>query len=737
MFDGTLVQNLKKWMIVKKLLLLALAGIVAAPLLLAPPDAAAAPGRAPGNTYYFKNSMTGGSADFIARYGRVTDEVFVGDWNGDGIDTLAVRRGNQFIVNNSISGGEVPIEFTFGRPGDEVYVGDWDGDGFDTFAVRRGNMFDMRRDLLGAQGVDRIHYGRARDTVVVGDWDGNGTDTITVRRGNAYYIVNTNRTGWADRVIHYGRAGDGVLVGDWNSDGSDSLAVVRGVQFFVRNDLATGYAEYEFVYGRAGDRVYLGDWDGNGTDTFMVRRNDNRMPTLPDNNQDDRMKAPDDIQKNTSTEPPDDLGFLVGEGDEIGPGWAVNSVNATSFSKTPIVTSARTDSGEEIQTVAYYDAQANLVVARKNLTRGTEWERHITQYSGRVTDGHNSISIAVDGRGYLHVAWGMHGERMQYAKSLEPWSLYLGPIQPLTGLQEDRVTYPEFHQQSTGDLFMLYRAGTSGDGNLVVNHYSTATSTWTQVQTNLIDGRSEGKSPYWQAAVDSRDRLHVAWNWRTTPDVYTNHDFMYARSVDATGTTWERSTGEGYATPITADQAELIVPIPQGSELMNQTAMAVDDADNPYVVTYWRPEPDEPIQYMIIYLADGEWKVHNTRLRTTEFTHYSPGSNLAIMGRPKILVAGSGENAIVHLIVRDKDFYDSSATLLSSRVGSEQWSSLALTDGSVKYWEPVFDIARWQQSRQLDILVARTGGIVSSPGNYPVQNFYVLRVPDEHLNGIA
>lgn len=720
-----------------RLLLWGLAVLTAMPVLFAPAESVAAPKRAAGNTYYFKNSMAGGEADLVVRYGRAEDEVFVGDWNGDGIDTLAVRRGNRFIVNNSVSGGEVPVEFTFGRPGDEIHVGDWDGDGFDTFAVRRGNRFELRRDLVGAAGTDTIHYGRRGDSVVVGDWDGDGTDTITVRRGNAYFIVNSNRSGWADRVVNYGRAADGVLVGDWDSDGTDSLAVVRGVRFYVRNELTSGIADYEFVYGRAGDQVFLGDWDGNGTDTFMVRRNDNAQPTLPENNQHPGMKAPPEIQRNTASEPPADLGFPVGDGDEIGPGWAVNSVNATAFSKTPIVTSARTDSGDEIQTVAYYDPQANLVIARKNLTRGTEWERHITQYSGQVLDGHNSISIAVDGDGYLHVSWGMHGQPMQYARSLEPWSMYLGPIEPLTGLQENQVTYPEFHQQANGNLYMLYRSGLSGDGNLVVNHYDTSARQWTQVQSNLIDGRSQGKSPYWQAAVDSQDRLHVAWNWRTTPDIYTNHDFMYARSVDATGSAWETSTGETYSTPITAEQAELIVAIPEGSELMNQTAMAIDDADNPFVVSYWRPEPDEPIQYMVMYLDEGEWTVHNTRLRQTDFTHYTSGSKLAIMGRPKILVTGSGADAIVHLIVRDRDFYGSAATLLSSRVGSEQWSSLALTDDSLRYWEPVFDIARWQRFGQLDILVARTGGIRSTPGNYPVENFYVLRVPQDYLNGIA
>jgi hypothetical protein len=45
-----------------------------------------------GNAYLLSNSFAGGNADVELTYGRATDEVFVGDWNGDGVDTLGVRR---------------------------------------------------------------------------------------------------------------------------------------------------------------------------------------------------------------------------------------------------------------------------------------------------------------------------------------------------------------------------------------------------------------------------------------------------------------------------------------------------------------------------------------------------------------------------------------------------------------------------------------------------------------------
>ncbi|SDN35716.1 hypothetical protein SAMN04487766_1363, partial [Actinomyces ruminicola] len=42
-----------------------------------------------GNTYYISNSLSGGQADATITYGRGTDDVYVGDWDGDGTDTLA------------------------------------------------------------------------------------------------------------------------------------------------------------------------------------------------------------------------------------------------------------------------------------------------------------------------------------------------------------------------------------------------------------------------------------------------------------------------------------------------------------------------------------------------------------------------------------------------------------------------------------------------------------------------
>ncbi|WP_128683176.1 glycoside hydrolase family 16 protein [Actinomyces qiguomingii] len=66
--------------------------------------------------------------------------ILTGDWNGDGVDTYAVRIGTRVVFyNDNRVDAPVAAAFTLGRAGDTVYVGDWNGDGSDSLALKRGN----------------------------------------------------------------------------------------------------------------------------------------------------------------------------------------------------------------------------------------------------------------------------------------------------------------------------------------------------------------------------------------------------------------------------------------------------------------------------------------------------------------------------------------------------------------------------------------------------------------------
>lgn len=129
-----------------------------------------------------KNSTTTGVADSVIAYGNPNDTVLVGDWNGDSVDTFAVRRSNIFFVKDSISNGLADYTFAYGDFGDFVLVGDWDGNGSDTIAVRRGITYSLRNSTTSGVADVVFSYGNPNDIAFTGDWDGDSSDSIGVRR---------------------------------------------------------------------------------------------------------------------------------------------------------------------------------------------------------------------------------------------------------------------------------------------------------------------------------------------------------------------------------------------------------------------------------------------------------------------------------------------------------------------------------------------------------------------------
>ncbi|WP_299277967.1 CAP domain-containing protein [uncultured Georgenia sp.] len=212
-----------------------------------------------------------GTTDRVLTYGRSDDRVLVGDWNGDGVDTLAVRRGATYHLTNRLSGGQADRVVTYGRADDDVYVGDWDGDGIDTPVVRRGATYHFTNGLSGGEADRVVTFGRPDDVVVIGDWDGDGRDTFGVRRGATYHLKNSMRGGDADLVVTFGRADDETVVGDWDGDGRTTLGIRRGNDVHIRNALSGGPAHRVVTFGRPGDAVLVGDWDGDGSDSLGLR----------------------------------------------------------------------------------------------------------------------------------------------------------------------------------------------------------------------------------------------------------------------------------------------------------------------------------------------------------------------------------------------------------------------------------------------------------------------------------
>ncbi len=109
-----------------------------------------------------------------------------GDFDGDGCDSVSIWRPSQarvYIINRlgTDGGGLGAADFDFGlgNPGDRALVGDFDGDGLDTVAIYRtsaGAVY-IFNSLEATAPDDTVAIGSVTQ-VFAGDWNGDGADTI-------------------------------------------------------------------------------------------------------------------------------------------------------------------------------------------------------------------------------------------------------------------------------------------------------------------------------------------------------------------------------------------------------------------------------------------------------------------------------------------------------------------------------------------------------------------------------
>ena len=401
--------------------------------------------------------------------------------------------------------------------------------------------------------------------------------------------------------------------------------------------------------------------------------------------------------------------------------WAGSSVNVLANQSNTLITEGGS------QYAAFYDADARLVLARRTL--GSEaWSTQVTPYTGNVTDAHNTVALAVDGAGYLHVAWDHHAQPLNYARSVAPGSLELGPKQPMTGTLENLVTYPMFFRQPDGGLLFLYRDGRSGRGNIVLNRYDlggtraprglnepTAQPTgpearfhlnqpdrvggWRRLHDNLIDGEG-ARSAYLAATLDANGTFHLAWIWRDSPDVATNHDLCYAKSADG-GLTWTTSTGAPLTLPLTAATAEYALKIPPDSRLMNSPALTTDAAGRPYITSYWSQAGSDIPQFHVVRHDGKAWSVTQVTSRTQSFELRGGGTKRPPISRAAIV---AGEKSF-HLIYRDDERGGRIVGVSTDDLAQPAWRTRELTSTSVGAWEPSVDPVAWSGFGEVHLLL--------------------------------
>ncbi|HEU5124524.1 MAG TPA: BNR-4 repeat-containing protein [Verrucomicrobiae bacterium] len=389
-----------------------------------------------------------------------------------------------------------------------------------------------------------------------------------------------------------------------------------------------------------------------------------------------------------------------------------------------------------------YEFNNTIWVARRTIG-SNRWEVFRTTFKANaITDGHDVVCFGIDGEGFMHISWGMHGDSFHYARSLKSVTgsepIAFGPDTTMTGA-ENTATYPQFLTLPGGDLIYIYRKGSSGAGDTYINRYVLASKTWTNVHASgdtvlpfikgtgwPLDYNAYGQMP----CVDADGKLFLVWTWRYTPAFQSNHDFAFAMSPDS-GVSWQRSDGRVYTLPIdesvtngSADPetvAERIFEIPQDSTLINQAGMCLDQDGRPVIATWWAPGSatnNFRRQYMLA-LADenSAWHVRQISNRTND----PPGTiqqDAAVrdLGRPVVVCDRDGR-----IIVLYRDNAGSNGLTivhsLPQALDPERnvWITVDLTTANLGNYEPVIDLARWQRDNILSILYQPSSGLGYTP----------------------
>ncbi len=167
---------------------------------------------------YLRNSNATGIADIRFFFGNPGDVPLAGDFDADGCDTVSVYRPAEqrfFIVNelgaNDGGLGAADVDYGFGDPGDKPFVGDFDGDGVETVGLHRESTGLVYFRNSHAQGIadTEFVFGDPGDRFVGGDWNNDGTDSPGLFRpgDTTFYFRFTNTQGNADDTFAFGAPG--------------------------------------------------------------------------------------------------------------------------------------------------------------------------------------------------------------------------------------------------------------------------------------------------------------------------------------------------------------------------------------------------------------------------------------------------------------------------------------------------------------------------------------------------
>lgn len=239
--------------------------------------------------FRLKNTLSGGTADELFRVdvsGGLVGQAFPvgGNFERDELHGVGLfdRGSKTFHLRHAHQTGVADLSVLFDpRPatgGADMFpiVGDWDGDGVETiglfhqpsgtFYLRNSNtpgVADLTLTITGAIGSPWLP--------VAGDWNSNGQDSVGAFNATTkqFLLRDANTSGAATYNFTFQSLPAGAyypIAGDWDSNGSTTVAAYNQTTstFHLKNSLITGPQDSSFAFGTAsGYLPVAGNWDGD------------------------------------------------------------------------------------------------------------------------------------------------------------------------------------------------------------------------------------------------------------------------------------------------------------------------------------------------------------------------------------------------------------------------------------------------------------------------------------------
>lgn len=170
-------------------------------------------------------------------------------------------------------------------------------------------------------------------------------------------------------------------------------------------------------------------------------------------------------------------------------------------------------------------------VATYDCRTGTLGEPALVGYGAPANDVHNSPSITMDSKGYLHVLAGTHGQPFQYARSLEPNDAHSGWTEAVPTGEGLRQTYIGLVCGADDTLHLVFRYWRYNTEPHPASYHATLAyqrkrpgEPWEEPRVLVVAAFSEYSIFYHRLTIDRAGSLFLSYDYWSTYWFYrTDH----------------------------------------------------------------------------------------------------------------------------------------------------------------------------------------------------------------------